>query len=184
MATKVTPRLKRPPPTFYFRAWRKYRGLTQEQLAELVGLATSSVSQIETGAQGFTNSTLIAFADALKCDPGDLLSRDPKIEDAIYELNKILRLASATDRARALRVVREMFNTGPAVDAIETVQPAAPAASLKELMTLAGGMAEAEIAATLADLREKRGASSPQRSRPESLSATSTKAKSSQRRRS
>lgn len=90
MATKVTPRLKRPPPKYFFRAWRKERGLTQEQLAERIGMSVSSVSQIETGKQGFTDGTLMAFADALNVEPGDLLSRDPKINAMIIDLLALL----------------------------------------------------------------------------------------------
>jgi len=91
MPAKVTPHLKQPRPTFFFKAWRKYRGLTQEQVAERVGMSVSSVSQLETGKQGFTDGTLMAFADALRCEPGDLLSRDPKLDGAIIDLMRLIR---------------------------------------------------------------------------------------------
>ena len=77
MATKVTPRLKPEPRRYYFREWRKFRGLTQDQLAERVGMSTSSISQLEAGRQGFTDSTLTLIAEALQCQPGDLLMRNP-----------------------------------------------------------------------------------------------------------
>lgn len=68
-------------PTYYFREWRKQRGLNQEMLAEMVGLTASSISQLENGKQGFTDSTLVAIAKALDCRPGDLLLWAPdKIE--------------------------------------------------------------------------------------------------------
>lgn len=89
--SKVITRFKEPRPTFFFRAWRRYRGLTQEALAERVGLSTSSISQIETGTQGFTDSTLIAFAEALNCEPGDLLSRDPNVEGAVLDLMRLIK---------------------------------------------------------------------------------------------
>lgn len=65
-------------PGYFFRAWRKHRRLTQEQVAERVGLAVSSISQIESGKQGFTERTLASFAAALDVTAGDLLSRDPR----------------------------------------------------------------------------------------------------------
>lgn len=66
---------KRPPN--FIRQWRKHRGLTQEQLAEAVGMTASSVSQIETGKQGFTDTTLHAIAEALSTTSGNLLSGGP-----------------------------------------------------------------------------------------------------------
>lgn len=66
---------------FFFKEWRKYRGHTQDELAALVGVSTSSISQLETGKQGFTDSTLIALAEALKCSPGELLIRNPLLND-------------------------------------------------------------------------------------------------------
>ncbi|RWF78281.1 MAG: helix-turn-helix domain-containing protein [Mesorhizobium sp.] len=68
-------------PTYFFREWRQKRGYTQETLAEMVGLTASSISQLENGKQGFSDSTLIAMSKALDCRPGDLLLWAPdKIE--------------------------------------------------------------------------------------------------------
>lgn len=96
MVEKVVSRLKREPPVYFFRAWRKYRGLTQEQLAERVDMSVSSISQLETGKQGFTDTTLLAIADALNCEPGDLLSRDPRIEGAIIDLMRLIQKKDQT----------------------------------------------------------------------------------------
>lgn len=91
MARRVTPIPKPKRPVYFFRAWRKFRGLTQEQVAERVGMAASSISQLETGKQGFTDKTLADFAVALNCDPGDLLSRDPNVEGAVVDLLRLIR---------------------------------------------------------------------------------------------
>lgn len=64
-------------PSYFFREWRKHRGYSQETLAEMVGLTASSISQLENGKQGFSDSTLVALAKALKCRPGDLLLWGP-----------------------------------------------------------------------------------------------------------
>jgi repressor LexA len=55
--------------------------MTQEELAGRVGISTASVSQLETGKQGFTDTTLYALARALDAEPGDLLSYPPNFED-------------------------------------------------------------------------------------------------------
>ncbi|TIN36888.1 MAG: helix-turn-helix transcriptional regulator [Mesorhizobium sp.] len=79
MATKPADQAK---PSYYFREWRKRRGLTQETLAEQVGLTASSISQLETGKQGFSDTTLAAIASALECRPGDLLLWGPDEAEA------------------------------------------------------------------------------------------------------
>lgn len=83
---KVKPNFKEPKRTYFFRQWRKYRGLTQEEAAEIVGVSPPSISQLERGLQGFTDSTLEALADALACSPGDLLMRNPLDEDAPWSI--------------------------------------------------------------------------------------------------
>lgn len=84
---KVTPRFKGPKgrPTF-IRAWRKHRGYTQEQLAEMVGMSPGNLSQIETRKQDYTASTLEALAMQLNCEPADLLVRDPTDPEGIWSL--------------------------------------------------------------------------------------------------
>ena len=101
MAKKAHIPQKRGEPVYYFRAWRKYRGLTQEQLAERVEMSVSSISQIETGQQGFTDSTLQALAHALQCEPGDLLSRDPRAEGTIVDLLRLIDEKKAKDTVMA-----------------------------------------------------------------------------------
>lgn len=88
----------------YVREWRKYRHLTQEQLADRLGVATSTISQLETGKQGYSQAILEALADALSCQPADLLRRDPNKEGEIVDL-----FDGLTDERRALAV--EMLKT-------------------------------------------------------------------------
>lgn len=83
---KVSPNFKPEKPRYFFKEWRKHRGLTQEELADLVGVTPPSISQLERGLQGFTDSTLEALAEALACKPGDLLMRNPLDEDAPWSI--------------------------------------------------------------------------------------------------
>lgn len=86
----ATPHPKPQKPRNFFRAWRKHRGFTQEQLAGMIGVATASISQLETGKQGYTDSTLAALADALSCEPADLLMRNPLDSQAPWTIwNKL-----------------------------------------------------------------------------------------------
>lgn len=106
---QVIPRLKRSATRYYFREWRKHRGLTQEALASRVGLSTPSISQIETGKQGFTDSTLEALADALSCEPGDLLMRDPTDAEAPWSLWESL---TPDQRQTGIKLLKALKGTG------------------------------------------------------------------------
>lgn len=98
----VFPRFKDERPRYFFREWRKYRSLTQEQLGGRVDMTASSISQLETGKQGFTDRTLAAIAKALDTDPGSLLMRDPLKEDAIWSLLDGLK---PTERDEVVRFI-------------------------------------------------------------------------------
>lgn len=74
---KVRPNFKKGPPRHFVRAWRKHRGYTLEQLAEIVGVTHGALSQLERGEVNYTQPMLEALADALACSPADLIMRDP-----------------------------------------------------------------------------------------------------------
>ncbi len=47
------------------RVWREYRGLTQQQLAEKVGISKPYLSQLESGKRSGTTDVLMSIAQAL-----------------------------------------------------------------------------------------------------------------------
>ena len=55
------------------KAWRRYRQLTQQQLAEAAGTSVPFLSQIETGKRKASTKTMAAFARALNVTVDDLL---------------------------------------------------------------------------------------------------------------
>jgi transcriptional regulator with XRE-family HTH domain len=112
MSKKVTPNFKTPKARYFFREWRKYRGFTQEELAELVGVTPSSISQLETGKQGFTDTTLEALATALNCSPGDLLMRNPMDHDAPWSIWDNVKQQSEAKRREIVAVVQTLLRTG------------------------------------------------------------------------
>ena len=72
------------------RAARKERKLTQEELAGLVSLTRTSITNIEKGRQKLLLHTLADFAHALRVGPADLLPegvRGPEreLEDALKD---------------------------------------------------------------------------------------------------
>jgi len=70
----------------YIREWRKYRRMTQQQVADQIGATVGAISQLETGANGYTQPMLEALADALQCGVADLLTRNPADTGAIWSL--------------------------------------------------------------------------------------------------
>jgi transcriptional regulator with XRE-family HTH domain len=74
------------PPRHYVREWRKFRGLTQERLAERTPYTTGAISQLETGRTKYTQDMLEALAAALDCKAGDLISRNPFMESDVISL--------------------------------------------------------------------------------------------------
>ena len=58
------------------RAWRKHRGLTQEQLAAKAGVRLSTVSEIENGKAQGKPSVWRAFASVLAVSVDDILPVD------------------------------------------------------------------------------------------------------------
>ena len=76
----------RNPPRHFIRAWRKYRGLTQAQLAERIGIDRSYLSNIETGRRRYDQPFLEAAAEALRCDPPDLIMRDPTEPEGMWSI--------------------------------------------------------------------------------------------------
>jgi len=54
------------------RAWRKYRGMTQKQVAEAIGVTKVYVSQIECGVRSGQMSIIAKIADVLGVTLDDL----------------------------------------------------------------------------------------------------------------
>ncbi len=103
MAEMVFPRFKPQPRPYFFKAWRKHRHLTQEQLAAMVDMAPASISQIERGLMGFKDSTLQALAYALQCEPGDLLMRDPT--SPVWSIFDTLQAMQPDQRQQVIQII-------------------------------------------------------------------------------
>lgn len=93
----------------FFREWRKHRGLTQEQLAERIGIARSYLTKIERGDRRYDQYFLEAAADALRCDPGDLITRNPLDPEGIWSIWDQLK---PSERIQAVAVLKAIRGTG------------------------------------------------------------------------
>jgi len=88
---------------WFLREWRKHRGLTQDQLAERSGLSKPFISQLERGMRQYTQSLLERFAEVLRCDPPDLIMRDPTDPEGLWSIYDQL---TPPQRVQAVAVLR------------------------------------------------------------------------------
>lgn len=97
----------------HLAAWRKYRGLSQEQLAERIGCSVSLVSYIERGKRQYDQEFLEAAAEALNTEPSMLLRIDPMRPDAFETIFEQLRRIPEGDLPRLSAVIDAMFSRSP-----------------------------------------------------------------------
>jgi len=96
-------------PRHFIKQWRKHRGLTQEQLAERIGIARSYLTKIERGDRRYDQPFLEAASEALRCEPADLIMRDPTATESIWSVWEQL---SPTERVQAVAVIKAIRGTG------------------------------------------------------------------------
>jgi transcriptional regulator with XRE-family HTH domain len=107
MATRPKPAPKPQKRRHFIRQWRKFKDLTQEQLAERIGVTPGTISQVETGRINYTQPLLEKLAEEFGCKPGDLLNVDPTVDKAMWSIwetldvparNQIAEIASTFQR--------------------------------------------------------------------------------------
>lgn len=89
----------------HLRAWRNYRGLKQDQLAERIGTTAATISRIENARQNWDQAFLQAAADALRCEPVDLLVRDPTDPEGIWSIWENVEPTRRAEAASLLKVI-------------------------------------------------------------------------------
>jgi transcriptional regulator with XRE-family HTH domain len=70
----------------HLKGWRKYRGYTQDRVAEMIGISRSYYAQIESGARDYSQDFLEKAAEVLSCDPVDILIRDPSQAEMLWSI--------------------------------------------------------------------------------------------------
>lgn len=99
---------KQQPPQhrLFFKDWRKFRGLSQERLAERLDYDRSTVSRIERGTVSYTPQFLDGLSVALNCDVADLFTRPPDGNEA--EIHDLLRVLNDEKKKQAVRVLKAL----------------------------------------------------------------------------
>lgn len=93
----------------YIKEWRKHRGLTQDQLAERIGINRAYLSKIESGKRRYDQPFLEAAAEVLQCEPADLIIRDPSDPDGIWSIWDQLR---PVERSQVVEIAKTLKRTG------------------------------------------------------------------------
>lgn len=93
----------------YLKAWREFRGLKQEQLAEAIGTTKAVISLLENEKRPLSAKWLRKLAEVLDTQPGHILDHDPNELPA--DVFDIWSRIAKDDRAQAARVLRS-FATG------------------------------------------------------------------------
>lgn len=110
---KVKSRLK-PKRRTFIREWRKFRHLTLERLADRLEVTAGALSQLERGDVNYTQPMLEALADALSCEPGDLITRPPPTPGQAPPLQVVWDRIPEERRMQALRVLETFAVDGKA----------------------------------------------------------------------
>jgi transcriptional regulator with XRE-family HTH domain len=77
---------KQPKSRHYIREWRKFRELTLERLAERIGMTHQNLGKIERGKVPYNQVLLELLAAELRCEPVDLIIRDPNMPNGIWTI--------------------------------------------------------------------------------------------------
>ena len=99
------PPFKRKPA--FIKQWRKFRKVTQANLAEAVGMSTGNMSNIENGKQPYIQDHLEAIAGILRCEVADLILRNPQEPEGIWAL---WGRAKPEQRQQILKIIRAILS--------------------------------------------------------------------------
>ncbi len=86
----------------YIKEWREYRRLTQEQVADRIGISAPNFGRIENNRVPYSQDFLEMAADALMCEPWDLLNVNPLKEGAVLDAIDRFKRFDPEEQAKAL----------------------------------------------------------------------------------
>lgn len=89
----------------FLGAWRRHRGLTQQQLADRMGVSKAEVSRVETGERGYRQSFIEKAAKALQCTPAQIVGADPTETDGAWNIYEAVRRLPANRLPDVRRIV-------------------------------------------------------------------------------
>jgi transcriptional regulator with XRE-family HTH domain len=94
----------------HLRAWREFRGLSQEELAEKAGTSHQVIGYLERGRTQLSAKWLRKLAPALDTTPGMLLDHDPTMLSA--DVIDIWTHATEREKRQIADIARTLVRTG------------------------------------------------------------------------
>lgn len=86
----------------YIKEWREYRNLTQEQVADRIGVSATTFGRIENNQVPYNQDFLEEAANALMCEPWDLLNVNPNIEGKVLDALDAFKRFDPKEQSEAL----------------------------------------------------------------------------------
>lgn len=99
------PKPKRERTKHFFKEWREYRELTQEQAIGRLGWSQSKISRIEKGETPYNQDDLETASEAYRCSTADLITVNPFKEGEVVDL---MRMIDDRNRDQAIRVLKAL----------------------------------------------------------------------------
>jgi transcriptional regulator with XRE-family HTH domain len=93
----------------HLRAWREFRKLTQEQLADKAKCSKATIGHLENGERRLSDKWLSVLAPILQTRPGFILEHNPN--DLPTDILDIWASIADADKPRAIEVLKA-FRTG------------------------------------------------------------------------
>lgn len=94
----------------HLRAWREFRKLSQEELADKIGTSHQVIGYLERGRTQLSAKWLRKLAPALDTTPGMLLDHDP--EELSADVIDIWTHASEREKRQIADIARTLVRTG------------------------------------------------------------------------
>lgn len=91
--------------------YRKAAGLSQAEVAEMLGLSNDAISKMERGNITLNVTRLFEFAHIYGCQATDFLTiSSPHLEDQYRYLSKLLQRLPAEERESLLHLIEQMID--------------------------------------------------------------------------
>ncbi|QLB20888.1 XRE family transcriptional regulator [Vespertiliibacter pulmonis] len=91
--------------------YRKMAGLSQAEVAEIMGLSNDAISKMERGNITLNVSRLFEFAQIFNCQASDfLIATSNRVEDQHQHLSQLLLKLNSEDRGQLLRIIEQMIS--------------------------------------------------------------------------
>jgi transcriptional regulator with XRE-family HTH domain len=87
---------------------RNSRDMTQQDLADGMGVTIGWISQLENGKGQLTHEMLVRACFALDCKPNDLVDTPPKVNDELAELTALLGSLDHDKLPLALKLLKTL----------------------------------------------------------------------------